>query len=203
MTERGASMAQKKSVFKDETIVGSPIRQYITLSVVLFAFWCLLCWNFTAKFVFVGAASSLIAAYVCMPLLLLENKSGTKKYFAFDVNLLEYALYWLWLLNEVRKANMDVATSITRADMRINPKVFKFKMPFDNPMACATLANSITLTPGTITVNVTEDGVYTIHALTDGAREGLIEGGMQEKIAKLFGEEFDYVAEEYVEEGEV
>ena len=62
------------------------------------------------------------------------------------------------------------------------------------------LANSITLTPGTVTMNVTEDGLYEIHALTDGAAEGLLGGGMQQKVADLFGEPFIY---EVVEEGEV
>lgn len=196
-------MSKKKSFFQDETIVGNPKKQFVILTLVLFTFWCLLCWNFTAKFIVVGFATSLIASYICYPLLLLENASKTKKYYAFGVNLGAYALYWLWLLNEVRKANMDVATSVVREEMDIHPRMFKFKMPFDNPMACATLANSITLTPGTVTIDVTEDGIYTIHALTKGAYEGLLEGGMQEKIAKLFGEEFNYVAEEYVEEGEV
>ena len=52
----------------------------------------------------------------------------------------------------------------------------------------------------TACVNVTEDGLYEIHALTDGAAEGLLGGGMQQKVADLFGEPFIY---EVVEEGEV
>jgi len=191
-------VAKIKNVFHDSTIVGSPYKHFGILSGILFLFWCLLCGNFTAKFVIVGLASSLISAYVCMPLLLLENRDGTKKYFAFDVNLFKYLGYWLWLLNEVRKANMDVATSTIKSEMNINPKVFKFRMVYDNPMAEATLANSITLTPGTITVDISDDGVYTIHSLTNGAREGLMEGGMQRKIAELFGETYEY-KEEYVD----
>ena len=49
-------------------------------------------------------------------------------------------------------------------------------------------------------MNVTEDGLYEIHALTDGAAEGLLGGGMQQKVADLFGEPFIY---EVVEGGEV
>lgn len=191
-------MAKIKDVFHDKTIVGSPYKHFLLLSAILYIFWCLLCGNFTLKFIVVGVGSALISAYICMPLLLLENRDGTKKYFAFDVNWFKYAAYWLWLLNEVRKANMDVATSVIKSEMNVNPKVFKFRMPYDNPMAEATLANSITLTPGTITLDVSDDGVFTIHALTNGAREGLIEGGMQRKIAKLFGETVEY-KEEYVD----
>ena len=191
-------MAKARDVFHDKTIVGAVYKHYAILSAVLFLFWCMLCGNFTAKFVIVGLASSLISAYICMPLLLLESRKGDKKYFAFDVNLFKYLGYWMWLINEVRKANMDVATSVIKSEMDINPKVFKFRMVYDNPMAEATLANSITLTPGTITIDVSDDGVYTIHALTNGAREGLMEGGMQRRIAQLFGETCIY-KEEYVE----
>jgi multicomponent Na+:H+ antiporter subunit E len=84
--------------------------------------------------------------------------------------------------------------------MVINARVIAFRIKYDNPMAHTTLANSITLTPGTVTLNVTEDGLYEIHALTDGAAEGLLGGGMQQKVADLFGEPFIY---EVVEGGEV
>ena len=105
----------------------------------------------------------------------------------------------MWLLNEVVKANIDVVKATVKSEMVINPRVIRFRIKMDNPMAHATLANSITLTPGTVTLNVTEDGLYEIHALTDGAAEGLLEGGMQKRIADLFGEPFDYAV---VEEGE-
>lgn len=83
---------------------------------------------------------------------------------------------------------MDVATSVMQPEMDIDPKFFSFRMAYDNPIAHATLANSITLTPGTVTLHVSDDDVYSIHALTTGAREGLLDGGMQERIAKLFGD---------------
>ena len=54
------------------------------------------------------------------------------------------------------------------------------------------LANSITLTPGTITIDITEDGVYSVHALTEELREGLLDGSMQAKVAWLYGETRDF-----------
>ena len=57
-------------------------------------------------------------------------------------------------------------------------------------MATVVLANSITLTPGTITMNVTDDGLFEVHALTDGAAEGLLDGSMQKKVAELFNEQY-------------
>lgn len=183
---------KKQSFFKDTTIVGNPTQYYITLSVVLFAFWCLLSGRIELKFIIYGVATSLIASYICMPLLLIPSKDGKKKYFAFGVSLWRFALYWIWLMREVVNANLDVEKAVVKPEMEINPMMVSFKMPYENPMAHATLANSITLTPGTITVDVTEDGVYKVHALTDGAREGLLSGGMQQKIADLFGEHCEF-----------
>ena len=188
-----------KDMLKDETIVGSPMKHLVVLTCVLFFFWILLSGKFDLKFLTYGVLTAVISAWICVPLLLLPNAKGTKKYFIFDVPLAKYAVYWLWLLNEVVKANIDVVKATVKTEMVINPRVIRFRIKMDNPMAHATLANSITLTPGTVTLNVTEDGLYEIHALTDGAAEGLLEGGMQKRIADLFGEPFDYAV---VEEGE-
>ena len=188
-----------KDMLKDETIVGSPMKHLVVLTCVLFFFWILLSGKFDLKFLTYGVLTAVISAWICVPLLLLPNAKGTKKYFIFDVPLAKYAVYWLWLLNEVVKANIDVVKATVKSEMVINPRVIRFRIKMDNPMAHATLANSITLTPGTVTLNVTEDGLYEIHASTDGAAEGLLEGGMQKRIADLFGEPFDYAV---VEEGE-
>ncbi len=188
-----------RDLLKDETIVGSPLRHMAVLTCVLLVFWLLLSGRLEFKFLFYGVLTAVIAAWICVPLLFLPNADGTKKYFIFDVPLGKYALYWLWLLKEVVKANIDVVKATVRAEMKINPRVIRFRIKMDNPMGYVTLANSITLTPGTVTLNVTQDGLYEVHALTDGAAEGLLEGGMQRRVAELFGEPFVY---EVVEEGE-
>ena len=189
-----------RDLLNDETIVGSPKKHLTVLAVVLFAFWILLSGKMDLKFLTYGALTAVVSAYICVPLLLMPNADGTKKYFIFDVNLGKYFMYWLWLLNEVRKANIDVVKAVVRSELDIEPMVARFRIKFDNPMAHTTLANSITLTPGTVTLNVTDDGLYEVHALNQGFADGLLEGGMQEKIAELFGEPFIY---EVVEEGEV
>ena len=54
------------------------------------------------------------------------------------------------------------------------------------------LANSITLTPGTITIEITEDGIYSVHALTGELKEGLLDGSMQQKVAWLYKETINF-----------
>ena len=186
-------------MLKDKSVVGNPVKHLVILTCVLFVFWLLLSGRFELKFLVYGVLTALVAGWVCVPLMMLPNAKGTKQYFIFDIPWAKYAVYWLWLLNEVVKANIDVAKAVVKPEMEINPRVIRFRIKMDNPMAHTTLANSITLTPGTVTLNVTDDGLYEIHALTDGAAEGLLDGGMQKRVAELFGEPFIY---EVVEEGE-
>jgi multicomponent Na+:H+ antiporter subunit E len=70
----------------------------------------------------------------------------------------------------------------------IDPKVFKFKSKLKSDISLVTFANSITLTPGTITVYVSMDGQFSVHAIDKKSSEGL-PGEMEERIARTFGEE--------------
>lgn len=177
-----------REIFNHETIVGSPVRHYLQMVLMMMVVWLMVSGRLEAKYLIMGLGTALIAAWVVMPIMYIKGKHSDRYYFVFGVNWLQYAFYWLWLINEVRAASLDVASAVMRPEMAIDPKFFGFKAHYDNPMAHATLANSITLTPGTVTLHVSEDGVYSIHALTPGATEGLLDGGMQEKVGKLFGE---------------
>lgn len=183
----------KESILKDPTIVGSPKKHLIGLGLLMMAFWLALSGHLEIKFLLYGVITSAVIAWICYPLLLLPNADGTKKYFAFGVSPMAFLGYVLWLLKELVNANIDVVKATVRPELKINPKIIRFVFKVDNPLATVVLANSITLTPGTVTINVTENGVYEIHALTEGAAEGLLSGEMPKKVAKLFGEEFDFV----------
>ena len=92
--------------------------------------------------------------------------------------------------------NIDVLKATTSQELDIDPKVVRFYFRVDNPMAYVVLANSITLTPGTVTLNVDDEGLFEIHALTVGAAEGVLDGSFQKKVADLFGEELDFAVVE-------
>jgi len=70
----------------------------------------------------------------------------------------------------------------------IDPRIIKFKSKLQGDLSRVTFANSITLTPGTITVYVTMDGDFSVHAIDKKSREGL-PGEMERRIAMAFGEE--------------
>ncbi len=168
-------------------------RYYLKLVIFLFVFWILLSGRFEAKFLIYGVLTSLIASYVCMPLLMLKSADGKNEYFALDFPVWRLVLYCLWIFWQLITSNFALARAIVSPDLAINPRVVRFKVEMDNPMALTVLANSITLTPGTVTMNVTDDGIYEIHALTDDAADGIRAGDMQRRVARLFGQDETFV----------
>ena len=165
---------------------------FFELSLGLFAVWVLLSGQFEGKFLLIGLCSSLAIAYICYPLLNITNEKSGKVYFVFGLNYPKLFLYFFWLVKEIVKASFEVACLVFSPKMNYEPRMAYFSMPFENPMASVILAFSIILTPGTITVDVNDDGIFEVHALTKGMVEGLLEGTMQRKVAELFGETCEF-----------
>ena len=92
--------------------------------------------------------------------------------------------YWPWLIWEIVKANIDVAKIIISPKMDIQPNLFEVDASQSSELGHVIYANSITLTPGTVTVDV-DDGVLRIHALTKDAADGVKSGEMDKKVAHL------------------
>ena len=170
--KRRVVAVEKESILKDRTIVGSPLTHLFSLGILMFVFWLALSGDFAVKFVVYGLITSAVVAWICYPLLLLPNADGTKKYFALGVSPIAFLCYSLWLLKELVLANIDVVKATVRPELRIDPKVISFVFRADNPMAKVLLANSITLTPGTITVSV-EDDRFCVHCLDKELAEGM------------------------------
>ena len=187
---------EEQGVLNDKKIVGSPMVHMTGLALVLFAFWMVLSGRTETKFVVYGILTAVVTTWVTYPLLLVPNKDGSKKYYVFGFSIPKMIMYFFWLMWQLVLANIDVLLATTGQELNIDPKVVRFRFRADNPMASVILANSITLTPGTVTMNVTDDGVYEIHALTVGAAAGVLDGGMQKKVADLYGEKFDFAVVE-------
>lgn len=179
-------------IIRDKRVVGSSAVHLLSMAVVLFVFWMLLSGNTQPKFVTYGVLTAIIATWVSYPLLLIPNADDTKRYFVFGINPIKLMAYAVWLFWQLVLANIDVIRATVRPEIDIDPSVVRFRYQTDNPMARVVLANSITLTPGTVTMNLTDDGVYEVHALTVGAADGLRSGDMQQKVAWLYGEPCDF-----------
>ncbi len=186
----------KQGILNDEKIVGSPIVHLTGMVIVLFAFWMVMSGRTETKFIVYGVLTAAVVSWITYPLLLVPNKDNSKRYFVFGVSVPKFIGYFFWLMWQLVLANVDVLLATTSQEMAIDPKIVRFYFRADNPMATVVLANSITLTPGTVTVNVTDDGLYEIHALTPGAASGVLDGSMQKKVAELYGEKFDFAVVE-------
>ncbi len=90
---------------------------------------------------------------------------------------------------EIIKANFHLLFIVFHPRMKdlIDPHIIVFKTNLKSDMAIATMANSITLTPGTITVSSDSDGVFRVHAIDQESAEAL-PGEMLDKVNKIFGE---------------
>jgi multicomponent Na+:H+ antiporter subunit E len=179
------NMGEKNTV----PIGKSKTKHFIALAVILLAFWVLLSGKLETKYLIMGVGTSLLTTWVTLPLLRVPSENQKEYFYAFDFPYSKYAYYWLYLVKEIVKASIDVAKVVLNPKLPISPHVVQFTRPMVNPLAHVTLANSITLTPGTITMDI-DEGVYTIHALTEGAADGLEDGQgeMMQRVSHIFGE---------------
>lgn len=98
-----------------------------------------------------------------------------------------FAAYVPWLLVQVWRANLHMLKLTFHPRMRqlINPRIVSFKSRIDSPMGLFIMANSITLTPGTVTVFTSVMGRFTVHAIDDVSARGL-PGEMEDRVAHIF-----------------
>lgn len=166
------------------------LKYWIKGTAILYILWLLLSGILKPKFLLVGFVTSLIITIICLPSLWIEGRDGKSKFCLLDVNLLKLAKYWIWLFFEIAKSSLHVAGIVISPDMKkkMNPQLVEFDCWYKNPIATSVLINSIILTPGTVTVEVKDEKHFLVHALTDEAALGLLDGTMQRKIAELFGE---------------
>lgn len=93
-------------------------------------------------------------------------------------------LYLAWLVKEIIKSNIEVVRCIWQRNPAIEPRVFTVKTSQRSDAFKVLYANSITMTPGTVTMEIQGDE-YTVHALTRSSRESLETGDMDRRVGKL------------------
>jgi multicomponent Na+:H+ antiporter subunit E len=94
--------------------------------------------------------------------------------------------YWPWLMVQVLRANVDVARRVLSPSLPISPRMFKVRATQRTDLGRVIYANSITLTPGTVSVEL-EGSVILVHALTAEAAEDLREGTMNRLVVGVEG----------------
>lgn len=124
---------------------------------VLTFFICLLLWllltaSFALDEVVTGVIIALVISLISAPKMKILN--GFRLHIGFLLALLRYVIYFLYAL---LKANLDLAKRVLSPDMKIHPHMVEINTTMQSDLGKLFLANSITLTPGTLTVDVYED----------------------------------------------
>ena len=155
---------------------------------ILGGFWILLSGKFDAFHLSLGVLCCLLVSYLSHDLLF--QKKDEKNRLA---TVFRFVLYLPWLFYQVFKANLYVAYVCLHPRMKeiIDPQIIRFDSRLEKDIAKVTLANSITLTPGTITVHI-EGREFLVHAI-DSQAAGDLPGDddpstMEKRIARIFGE---------------
>lgn len=128
-------------------------------TLVLFAMWLLMSGLFKPLLISLGMASVLVAVFVVRRM---DAVDGDR----VQINLRPIASirYFFWLLVEIFRANWNVTKIILTADMPIHQHLFSVPSSQSSDIGQVIFANSITLTPGTITVE-TEGDHFLVHAV--------------------------------------
>jgi multicomponent Na+:H+ antiporter subunit E len=147
--------------------------------VTMLAFWILLSGMFDAFHLSLGVVSCLLVTVFSHELLFYGEKK--RSWLRGTVGV---ALYAPWLFWQIVLANLEVAYIVLHPRMldRIDPRLIRFKTFLKRPISKVTFAQSITLTPGTITVHIHEDE-FTVYALTRSAAEAL-PGEMERRVGR-------------------
>jgi multicomponent Na+:H+ antiporter subunit E len=157
----------------------------LTLFILTFVFWLLLTFDFSWANLVVGAATALITA-------LLFAKFFFKRVGKFlqPVRYFWFLIYLLIMVWECIKANFDVAYRVLHPAMPIKPGIVKVKLNLKSDFARTMLSNSITMTPGTIAVDIVGDVLYVhwIYVSSDSPEEysQKIVGRFEKYIKKTF-----------------
>jgi multicomponent Na+:H+ antiporter subunit E len=153
--------------------------RFAVKALVLFGLWLLFSGLYTPLPLALGAVSSLFVALVAKRMGLLEADPG-------DIGLhpLRCLAYVPWLAWQVAKSNVDVALRILVPSKGISPRVIRVPSTQRSDVARTVYANSITLTPGTISIDVSGDEI-TVHALSREGAEDLTVGEMGDRVTAL------------------
>ena len=154
----------------------------VSLAVSMMAIWLLWSGHYTSLIITFGALSCLLVVFIARRMHLADPEG-------YPIHLLPRLLLYIpWLSWAILRANMDVALRILKPGLPISPRMIKVKASQKTHLGMVAYANSITLTPGTVSVDLREDGEITVHALTLEAAEDLQAGVMDRRVVRLEGE---------------
>ncbi len=152
----------------------------ISLGVVLFVFWLALSGHYTPLLLGIGIAATILAVAVTVLMNGVDEEAHPNQLISRTLS------YYPWLLWEIAKSAWSVAKLIVSPGLPISPTMTVVDASQKTSVGLATYANSITLTPGTITTGV-RGNQLTVHALVREGAADLEEGEMDARVSRFEG----------------
>ncbi|RLE03977.1 MAG: cation transporter [Candidatus Aminicenantes bacterium] len=160
------------------------IKGTIIQFLVLAGLWLILSGKFDYFHVTIGFLSAALVTLVHLRL-------NHHLYFRHGIaqvrplRLVKMVFYIPWLTWQIILASLQVAYVVLHPKIPINPSLIKFRTKLPNVTAKVILGNSITLTPGTLTIRIDNDE-FIVHALMDASATSIIDGSLPFQVAKLY-----------------
>ena len=152
----------------------------ISLFIFLFIFWLLLSGLFTPFLMLSGVGCALAVVWFARRMDVVDDEGH-------PIHLGARALiYWPWLLKEIIKSGWDVSKIILDPRLPISPTIVKFKPTQRTGVGLVLHANSITLTPGTITMAADAQEFF-VHGLTRNSAQGVVDSEMDRRVTACEG----------------
>lgn len=155
--------------------VRTSLTHALGLWLAMFVLWLLLSGHYGSLLIGLGVVSCLLIVWLAARLDVIDHEAIP----------LQISLGWFgyicWLGKEITKANIDVARIILTPRLPISPVMVWVPATQRTDVGKVIYANSITLTPGTVSVAVTDDEIL-VHAITREAGEGLAKGDMDRRV---------------------
>lgn len=146
---------------------------FVTLAIV----WLL--WSGLYKPLVLG-----LGVFSCFLSVLLAHRMGFFRHQAMWRVLPRLPGYWWWVLKEIVSSSIDVAKIVLSPKLEISPVVVEFEAQTQSEVSQAILGNAITLSPGTVTLDVHE-GKLLVHCLTERSARSLVDGESNARAANL------------------
>lgn len=152
----------------------------LSLGLVLFGTWLLFSGIFTPLLISLGALSCLAVVAIAYRMDVIDREGH-------PIHLGWRAIsYWMWLGVEIVKSNLDIAKRILDPKMPIDPVLVTLETSQDSVLGQVTYANSITLTPGTVSIRINDDTIL-VHAIAPSLAEDLQSGAMDRRVTAMDG----------------
>lgn len=159
-----------------------PVKHIISLGALLFALWLGLSGQLNTLMLSLGLVSTLLVVYLAHRMDVID-----KEIYPAHMTVL-LLRFWMFLVREVIVANIDVIKRIFRPGNNISPQLFELPLTQQTDLSRVIYANAITMTPGTVSVNLDKKTI-TVHTLSIEAADVLRSGRMARAIPEDYEDE--------------